>query len=85
MNTEVIDTETATIIILPKNRIWGEFALCEKGKVPVNLSINKQVARSIKAFVAEFGGTERCGCKTVSELTEALWVSELLANGISIS
>jgi hypothetical protein len=51
------------------------------GKVPFNLSVAAPLADSMKVFVA---GSRRKGQRTVSEITENLWVSFLRRKGVKL-
>lgn len=51
------------------------------GNEAVNLSINKDIAKAVKGFVAT---NKRKGRKNVSELTENLWISYLRKHGVKL-
>lgn len=51
------------------------------GNVPVNLSVNEQIATAIKGFVVT---NARKGRRNVSELTENLWIAYLRKQGAKL-
>lgn len=53
----------------------------KQGNVPINLSIQEEIANAVKGFVVT---NRRAGRKTVSELTENLWISYLRRKGVKL-